>query len=258
MKKITSIVAIALITFASCKKETTITEHDGSATISFDAKVGSDDFALNKDFTINNRTYNFTHLRYWVSNVTLIKADGSEYPVPNAYYLIEETNAQSVQDGAFQYPAKKREDVVLNDIPLAEYKAIKFSIGVDSKYNDNLSLQAGELSQLNGMTNISWMWHTTYIFTAVGGKVTEGATTKNIKVETGLNANYKTLTLNLPSNVQISSAKSTTLGLNVDVTKIIDGIDLVATPTVGASQATQMQAVANNYATKVFSAAISK
>ncbi len=258
MKRITSIAAIALIALTSCKKDADTSEYDGSATITFDAKVGTEDFALDKNFTVSNRTYNFTHLRYWVSNVVLVKADGSEYAVPNAYYLVEETKAQAVQDGAFQYPANKREDVVLKNIPVSDYKAVKFSVGVDTKYNDNLSLQAGELSQLNGMTNISWMWHTTYIFTALGGKVTEGATTKNIKVETGLNANYKTITVNLPSHVKISSAKSTTIGLTVDVTKIIDGIDLIATPTIGASQAAAMQTVAANYATKVFSVTTAK
>lgn len=258
MKRITTVAAITLIAFSACKKDADTTGFDGTTTITFDAKVGTEDFALDKNFTVSNRTYNFTHLRYWVSNVVLVKADGSEYAVPNAYYLVEETKAQAVQEGAFQYPANKREDVVLKNVPVSDYKAVKFSIGVDSKYNDNLSLQAGELSQLNGMTNVSWMWHTTYIFTALGGKVTEGATTKNIKVETGLNANYKTVTINLPSNVRISSAKSTSIALTVDVTKIFDGVDLIATPTVGASQATAMQTVAGNYATKVFSATAAK
>ena len=43
------------------------------------------------------------------------------------------------------------------------------------------------------------------------------------------------------------------LGLNVDVAKIVDGIDLAATPTVSASTPTVMTAVANNFRDKVFS-----
>lgn len=250
MKQLFAIAALAALLFTSCKKEEIISEHDGEATLSFDAKAGTADFALNQNTTINSRTYNFKNLRYWVSNVTFVKADGSEYSVPDSYFLLEETNAVTVQDGSYTYPAKKREDISIKNIPVAAYKQVKFSIGVDAAHNDNLSLQAGELSQLSGMTNVSWMWHTSYIFTTLQGTVTEGATTKTFKAETGLNANYKTLTLNLPQQVKISSSKSTKISINVDVAKILDGIDLVANPAIGASQATLMAALADNYATK--------
>lgn len=243
------------IIFSSCKKETVVNSTNGEMTITFDAKVGDQDFALNKNFTIDSRTYNFNHFRYWVSNVVLVKADGSEYAVPNSYYLMEETEAQAVQDGQFQYPARKREDVLLSNIPVGDYKAIKFSIGVDNKYNDNLSLQAGELSQLNGMTNVSWMWHTTYIFSALGGKVTENAVTKDIKVETGINKNYKTVTVQLPQMLTTTVDKSAAIVLKADVAKVLDGIDLITTPVVGAGQITVMESVAGNYETKVYSAA---
>ncbi len=250
MKKILLMAAASAILFSSCKKETIISEHEGEATISFDAKVGSADFALNQNTTIGTRTYNFKNLRYWVSNVSLVKADGSEVSIPDSYFLVEETNAVTVQDGAYTYPAKKREDVILKSIPVADYKQIKFSIGVDANHNDNLSIQSGELSQLSGMTNVSWMWHTSYIFTTLQGTVTEGATTKTFKAETGLNANYKAVILDLPKNVKISSTKTTNIALSLDIAKVLEGIDLIATPTVGASQAAVMATLANNYATK--------
>ncbi len=237
---------------SSCKKEDTVTEHEGDVTVSFDARVGNEDFGLNKTFNIDSHTYNFKHLRYWVSNVSLIKNDGSEYKVPEAYYLIEETDVQSVQDGAFQYPAKKREDVEINKVPLDNYRAIKFSIGVDAPYNDNLSLQSGELSQLNGMTNISWMWHTSYIFSSLSGTFNNGSGNTNIRVETGLNDNYKTVTLDLPSAIKISSAKKSNIVLYVDIAKIIADVDLTATPIIGAAQADVMKTIAGNFATKVF------
>ncbi|GEP98503.1 MbnP family protein [Chitinophaga cymbidii] len=161
MKKYILSAATAVALLSACSKDDDKTEYAGKATLTFDSRVGTEDFALNKDFTINSRTYQFTAFRYWISNVVLVRVDGSEYEVPASYYLIEELNKIAVQDGAFEYPAKKREDVTLSDIPLGEYKAVRFSIGVDQQHNDNLALQAGELSQLNGMTNVSWMWHTT-------------------------------------------------------------------------------------------------
>ncbi|WP_304067493.1 MbnP family protein [Pedobacter glucosidilyticus] len=146
--------------------------------------------------------------------------------------------------------------IQLSGVPVGDYKSIKFSVGVESRYNDNLSLQIGELSQLNGMTNISWMWMTSYIFTSVGGTVKSGASApKNMLVETGLNTNYKTVTINLPTNIRISSVKDSEIVLKADVEKALDGVDVFANPIVGASKATIMAQVATNYATKVFTVA---
>lgn len=258
MKKNILLLITAAIIFSSCdKKDDAITETQdipGKVTVNFDAVFGTSDFALNTNFTSGTKTYNFDKFRYWVSNIVLIKANGEEVSVPKSYFLLEETKALTLSDlGEFTYPATKREQIVLSDIPAGDYKGIKFGVGVDAKYNENMSLQAGELSQYNGMTNISWMWLTSYIFTSVGGKVTEGTTNKTIKVETGLNANYKTVSLSFPQNVKIGSSKATAINLKADVGMALDGIDVMTTPTVGAAQATTMTAVANNYSTKVFS-----
>ncbi len=247
MKHILYSVALLSLVFTSCTKEENTAEMAGQATVSFDAKVGSSDFALNQNFTIGNRIYNFKQFRYWVSNVSLVDDKGAEYKIPNSYFLLEETGEVKTQEGAYTYPSNKREDVIISNIPVGNYKTVKFAIGVDAKYNDNLSLQAGELSQLSGMTNISWMWHTSYIFSSITGSVTEGSTTKNIKAETGLNSNFKTVTIDLPSAVRISSAQNRKVVLAVDLSKVLNGIDLITTPTVGAAQATVMSQLATNY-----------
>ncbi len=135
-------------------------------------------------------------------------------------------------------------------LPSGSYTKIRFSVGVDETFNNNLSLQAGELSQLNGMTNISWMWHTSYIFSSLKGK--NVATNGNILVETGLNANYRTIEITLPTALVISSSTLGTLNINVDVAKILQNIDLVANPTVSASTPAAMTTVANNFKDNVF------
>jgi hypothetical protein len=253
MKKISILLSIATVLFSACSKDDKDTTDSlkGQTIITFDSKVGTDDFALNKDITINGATYNFTQLRYWISNMILTNTDGTNYKVPSSYFLLEENNAIAVQDGNFEYPATKREDVTINDIPAGTYKSITFAIGIDSTYNNNLSLQAGELSQLNGMTNISWMWHTSYIFSSVKGTRNNSA----ITVETGLNSNYRTVTLTFPSSITINASTTSNIKFDVDVTKIIDGIDLSSTPTVGAAVPAIMTQVADNYSTKAITAA---
>lgn len=263
MKRI-FIFALAAFIFSSCDSNDDASDvapvTNSKTSITFDARVGSADFVLNKDFVIGSRTYNFSKLRYWVSNVTLVDAKGAEYLVPNSYYLMEEVgdlNLSGTIADKLTYPARKRETIEVEDIPAGEYKSIKFSIGVDAKHNDNLSLADGELTIANGMSNIAWMWHTSYIFTSVGGTVKEGATGGDFTAETGLNANYKTVSLDFTTPVNFAITKGVVL--NLDVTKIIDGIDLIKTPKVNAAQATIMSALANNYGAKALSfSAISK
>lgn len=222
-----------------------------NAKVTFDARVGSADFALDTPYTINGTSYQFDGLRYWIGNVEFVNAKSETVAFEDSYFLMEETKAVAVQEGDFTYPAKKRETFDLNNLPVGNYTKIRFTVGVDAVYNDNLSLQAGELSQLNGMTNISWMWHTSYIFSSLKGKNT--ASNQAITVETGLNANYRTVEITLATPFEVKANQVNTLGLNVDVAKIVDGIDLAATPTVSASTPTVMSAVANNFRDKVFS-----
>lgn len=241
--------------FSSCSNDDDSSEvitpvASQKTTITFDARAGSSDFALNKDFTIGAQVYNFTRLRYWISNISLTDSKGVEYKVPNSYYLMEEVGDMdltgTVNSDKMIYPAKKRESITLSDIPAGDYKKVTFSIGVDPKYNDNLSLQAGELSISNGMSSIAWMWHTSYIFSSIAGTVKQGTTSAPFSSETGLNANFKTVSVDFISNNDLSKP----VVLNVDVTKVFDGVDLVKNPRIDASNAALMSAIAGNMAAK--------
>lgn len=254
MKRFLTFALVAAL-FSSCsdddEPQTVTPVAAGDLAVTLDTRVGNEDFALKKDFTIGGQTLNFTKLRYWISNVVLVDTKGTEYAVPQSYYLMEEVGDLDLSgtiNDQMTYPANKRETISLKDIPAGEYKSIKFSIGVDSKYNDNLSLRAGELTIANGMSNIAWMWHSSYLFTSAGGTVKKGSESKAFTAETGLNANYKTVSINFPSPLNSSSSKGVVL--NLDVTKVFDGIDVLANPTINAMTAPLMSTVSTNYATK--------
>jgi hypothetical protein len=257
MKAIIPMAMGALLLFSYCKKDTVVIS-TGKTTITFENNVAGQAFALDKDFTIGGKTCKFSAFRYWVSNVVLTSTNGRQFTVPNAYYLIEQTNAQSIQDGTFTYPPTTRTAIELQNIPAGTYKAISFSIGVDKTHNDNLSLQDGELEQMNNMTNVTWMWHTSYIFTTLEGAISDGGTSKNLKVQTGTNDNYVSLSLDLPAPVSVGASQKADIRLSVDVSKVIDGVDVYATPVVSATTPAVMTAVAANYKTKVFSVQTAK
>jgi hypothetical protein len=244
---------IALISLNSCSNDDDNTTPDvsGNAQINFDAKVGTADFALNTPFTISGQSIQFDHLRYWISDVKLVNAKNETYSVANSYFLMEETNEILVQE-KFTYTAKKREAIDLTAVPSGSYTKITFSVGVDATHNDNMSIQAGELSQLNGMTNVSWMWHTSYIFSSLTGKNTTPTTPVAISVETGLNANFRTVEITLPTALVITNSKTAKLNLNLDLLQIIKDIDLVANPKVAAKTPELMTKVADNYKNSVF------
>src|SRR5690606_14984705 len=157
-------------------------------------------------------------LRYWVSNVVLINDKSEEYAVPESYYLVEENNEIPVQDGSYDkvYPANKREEIVISNIPLGAYTGVRFNIGVEPKYNDNLALRTGELTALSGMAKDSWMWFTSYIFTSLSGEMTwvkDETESKNFFWETGSNAFYGMKEIEFEAPITISSETTSSVFL---------------------------------------------
>lgn len=246
-----SILIVALIAlFISCDKDE-VAVGPGQFQVKFDNMVGNDDLQLNKNYVINGKNYKFENIRYWISNIRLQKEDGSWYNVPNSYYLIEEIADIAIQDGQYTYTARKREDINLTSIPQGSYKAIEFGIGVDKEKNDNLSITAGELSIMNGMTNIAWMWHTSYIFSSLKGMV-ENNTTKVLKLETGLNDNYRTVKLDLASTITLGTGQNAAISLKGDIITLLASFDNWEKPLVGAQEAKEMQAISDNFVTNFF------
>jgi len=241
--------AVAALVFTSCEKteikeveKIVYADQAGSLSLTFDAKYGDADFELNKKYPYqlvnSGSTYDmefeFSRLRYWVSNVKLIDKDNKEHTIADSYYLVEETNEIAVPHlvNGEKYPATKREEVTIKDIRSGEYKAIKFSIGVDQKYNDNIALTAGELGSLNGMgVSDGWMWFTSYKFLTLAGTIHWAGgtpTSKALSWETGSNALFdgaeKTVDLTTP--LKIDAQNSGKVTFNVDVKELLSATDL--------------------------------
>lgn len=256
LKYTLSALCVSFLVLTSCSKEDSNLEPvngSGETSILFDAKLGDRDFVLGKDVDFGGYRVNFSRFRYWVSNIVLVKSDGSEYELKDSYFLIEENAEIPVQGGSYNkvYPANKREEVRLAGVPVGEYSTVRFAIGVDEKYNDNLALSAGELSALNGMASDSWMWFTSYIFTTIGGRIyandadTEG---KFLQLETGSNDRFQEIALNLDLPLMVSPDRSATLHLNVDLNQLVRGIDIWTNNTIGSGQPGLMQQITDNFA----------
>lgn len=98
-------------------------------------------------------------LRYYLSNFRLQRADGVEYVVPQekCYFLVE-----------LDKPTTHR--LLLSDIPIGEYKAISFLIGIDSLRNTmSPSQRTGSLDVGGAAEGMYWNWNAGYIFFKLEG-----------------------------------------------------------------------------------------
>lgn len=210
----------------------------GSLTLDIHNNYNSSALALSQEYTTSGNTrLNFSQLRYIISNVKLVADDDTEHAIPDSYYVIEKT------------PTAERGTVELTDIPAGTYKAITFSVGVDEPVNHSLDLAAGDLKTAQGM---SWSWNTGYKFVVAEGQVFDSGTGTwaDYKYHIGTDANYRTLTLQLPAPIQVNSQRDSEIMLVAMLQNLFNQVDVAQYRVVmsGTSTATVATQVADNYA----------
>jgi len=115
--------------------------------------------AANYTATFQNasgRKFNIADFRYYISNIALIKQDGSEYPITGKVLLAD--------------PATHEYE--LGAVPVGSYKGFKFFLGLDSltNHSDPTTYAAGNPLAIQ-TPGIHWSWNSGYIFMKVEGFV---------------------------------------------------------------------------------------
>lgn len=147
---------------------------NGSAEVSlqFDNYVGTEKLALGatpsaaKAYTSNGQTLKFSEVKYVITNIVLVKADGTKVPyhtedLDKGGFLINQANTASLTP-------------VLKNIPEGNYKGIEFGLGVKKELN-NLKLQDKfpNFYRLTGQFKFSeimhWEWANGYRFVKLEG-----------------------------------------------------------------------------------------
>ncbi|MFD2967239.1 MbnP family protein [Sphingobacterium bambusae] len=121
--------------------------------------------------------HHFSELRYVISNIRLVKADGVEFP----YHVADLDRGAAVIDQSKQATL----DFVLRDIPAGEYKQIKFGLGVSQALNTLDQVRFPSFYGIAGAndTQMHWEWGTGYRFTKIEGFY--GADNKTLSIHTG-------------------------------------------------------------------------
>lgn len=166
MKKLSTLLAVAallLVSIQGCKKDDHDHDHNtnpGSIELSFDNVAGSEALVFGNVYVNEaGEQLTFNKLLYYVSNVKLVKTDGTEYEVPkdSCYFLIDHSVAAS-------------RTVTINNVPAGSYSGVKFIIGVDSlKSTTDISQRTGSLDPAGAAAEMYWSWNSGYIFVKCEG-----------------------------------------------------------------------------------------
>jgi hypothetical protein len=256
------LVAVSLFTFYSCSETgpAPIVGETGKLTLEFDNVVGTKNLVLNGPSNVNATGEDFvlTKFNYFISNIKLVKADGSKYVVPqdSSYFLIMEDKKES-------------QFVRLKDVPQGEYTGVEFMVGVDSLRNTApIEKRKGVLDPGGSMMEdgMYWAWNSGYIFLKMEGTSTKAQSANGkFYYHIGLFGGYDIKTVNNTKIVKlafdsykatVTSEQSPEVHLLVDVLKVFDGpatnVSILQYSSIMSQQPVKSQEIANNYS-KMFS-----
>lgn len=172
------------------------------------------------------QTHSFSELKYVISNIRLIKADGTEIP----YNVNDLDKGATVIDQA--KPASL--NYVLSNIPAGEYKQIKFGLGVKNSLNTLDQVRFPNFYATAGAndTEMMWEWGAGYRFTKIEGFYDTDK--KELSIHTGSTVEgeegnytqgvdaYRDITLNLPTNAIVDN-KAPKIVIKADFDKLLSG-----------------------------------
>lgn len=214
------LLAVLVLVFGCSNDEDIVVDETGSLVLKFDNSFGNNDLILdNQTYTTANKEVLKINLaRYIVSNVVLIKADGSSYTYPKSksYFI---ANEDDVKDGyKFQ----------LTDIPSGDYTKIKFGIGVDKEQWERGASGQGDFLAKAQTADLIWSWSAGYKYFALEGYFTSPTVSTPAQFmihtgQTGTAYNYTDVTLNLPTKALVKSSIKPEVHIVTDLSKILDG-----------------------------------
>lgn len=186
--------------------------------------------ATSNTATINTsaegQVHHFSELKYVISNIRLVKADGNEIP-----YKVND-----LDQGATVIDQSKPETLryLLSNIPAGEYKKIKFGLGVKKDLNvlDQVRFPKFYATAGSNDTQMMWEWGAGYRFTKIEGFY--GTDNKQMSIHTGSTIKgsegnftqgvdaYRDVTLDLSQHAIVDS-KAPKIIIKADFDKLLTG-----------------------------------
>ncbi len=233
---------LPLLTISCKENPDTEPSLPGEVKLEFDHVVGSNALSLDdREYTnANGDKFKVSMFKYYISNILLKKADGTEYKQPESYYLIDESK-----------PASKL--ITISDVPAGEYSSLIFTIGVDSTRNVS-GAQTGALDPANGMF---WTWNSGYVFVKLEGTSPQsqnGGLVFHIGGFRKPNNTIRTVSSALNGQkLRVAAGKAPQVHLKTNILSMFQGPNTIKfselSSTMGGANSVK---VADNYATNMF------
>ncbi len=228
--KTVSILSVAMITtLSSCRKKEDpkiIVDPpgaSGSVLMEFFNKVGPDMLYLNtvKYRNQNGDTFNVTKLNYFITNIKLNNADGTQFIEPESYHLLKQSDPSSM---TFE----------IAEVPNGTYNSVTFTIGVDSARNTQ-GAQTGALDVNNDMF---WSWNTGYIMLKMEGTSSSSTQADNILQLhmggfSGTNSVLRTVTLSFPQDMAMNNTQQH-MHVTANMLKMFGDVNIIDFATTSA------------------------
>lgn len=258
MKTYFFMACMAMLPLVSCKKDINDNSDESemvSLSVEFDNIVGGQNLFLNTVNYTNAAGEDFTvsMLQYFISNISLRRADGSEYVVnqDSSYFLIRESDA-TTRFARFK-------------VPEGDYKQLSFVLGVDSlRSTMDITKRTGVLDPSGGMEDgMYWGWNSGYIFLKMEGTSpvapVDPSGHRKFRYHIGGFGGYSAPTINNIKKITIDlsasgiarprKGRNANIHLMADILKLFNGsttISIAANPTVMFGSYSSN--VADNYA----------
>lgn len=188
-----------------------------SLRINIDHVVDGAPLALNTAtyVTAGSDTFSVKLFKYYLTNISLSNDAGQTVTIPGSYYLVDEG-----------LPASKT--FTLQNVPVGEYQAISFLIGVDSAKNVS-GAQAGVLDPVYGMF---WDWNSGYIMAKMEGYSPQsGSNIKDLSFHiggyNGPNRGVRVINLNFPMKAHVHAEHQSQVNMSGDLAKWFSGVNSV-------------------------------
>ena len=212
---ITTILLFAsTVLFTGCKKDDNGPSEKGLA-FHIHSLVGNQEASYGVEYTKNGRKFNLTDFRYYISNIVLIKEDGSQYPLTNKVLLV--------------HPSQNEYE--LGNVPVGVYKGFKFMLGIDSATNhsDPTTYPAGDPLAIQ-TNSIHWSWSSGYIFFKAEGYVDSTASATGpadleFFYHVGMDGFSRTIDFST-SAFEVTGANDYELGITFDFLKVLNNVDM--------------------------------
>lgn len=194
---------LLLLAVPACKDDAAIDETPvgfGEVEFEFENRAGDVTLELGKDYTnAAGESLRFSTFDYYISNIVLIKDDGTQYVVPRdqSYFLLKHDDPDS-------------RELKLENVPAGDYTGLQFVIGVDSaKSVSPIAERTGVLDPAGAASGMYWSWNSGYIFVKVEGTspvapLDPGSGQNIFQYHTGLFGGYDSPTLNNLKTVRLT------------------------------------------------------